>query len=165
LRGEFSRLILSRPCVEAYGEKLGFLPGDASEKIEPYILPMLDLIGHTYSVKDIQGMIRDKIIISRPIAYMRGMTFINDYVVLDEGQNTIAAQMRLLLTRIGENSKIVVTGDTTQSDIDGLNGLTDAIKRLEGIPGIGIVKFTEESVVRSQIIREIEKRYLANNNE
>ena len=159
LRGKYDRLIITRPCVEAYGESLGYLPGTSKEKILPYILPILNIMKQKVDGSYIDNLIKDEIIQIIPFAFLRGWTFDRSFVIADEVQNTVQQQVRLLLTRIGENSKIVCTGDINQSDLGAENGLTDAIDRLNGVEGIGIMKLTEDSIVRNPIIKEIERRY------
>jgi len=161
LKKQFDSLILTRPCVEAYGEKLGSLPGDADDKIAPYMSPMLHLLATKYSNKEIEQWINDKLIVFQPIAFLRGFTFNDCFVVADEMQNATPQQMRLVLTRLGENCKIVVTGAVLQSDIKGINGFSDAMDRLKDIEGIGFVDMPLDSIVRNPLIKTIEKKYLS----
>jgi len=160
LAGRYDKLIFTRPAVEAYGERLGYLPGDADEKIAPYMLPIVSFILDKIDSKFLDNLIKEKRIMTIPLAYMRGMTFSNSFVLLDEAQNCVPQQLRLFLTRLGENSKAVVTGDVNQSDLGINNGLTDIINRLGDIEGLGIHKLTTESVFRSEIVKKIENRYL-----
>ncbi len=162
IRGKYKKLILTRPYVEA-GEHLGFLPGGFNNKIAPFMYPLMEicttLIGDSRAVIE---LIDSGAISVMPMAYLRGCTFSDTFVVADEFQNATIAQTRLLLTRIGNNSKIVITGDTEQSDLHpkaGINGLSDAIKRLNDIPGIQFYEFGPESCVRSGIVSDIEDRY------
>jgi phosphate starvation-inducible PhoH-like protein len=156
---QYGKIIFTRPCIEADGENLGFLPGDLNEKISPYMIPIFDFLSDYMERSDIERMILDGKIITLPLAFMRGTTFKNSFVLLDEAQNTTPKQMKMFLTRIGENCKIVMTGDPKQTDIRGANGLTDIVTRLEGVPDIGIVRFSDEDVVRHEIIKIIEKKY------
>jgi len=159
IRGKYKKMIFTRPCVEAVGENLGFLPGDLNEKIQPYMYPIFNFLSFYLTPQKIDGYVKSEEIITLPLAYQRGVTFSDSFVLLDEAQNTKIDQVHMFLTRIGENCKVVITGDPYQSDIRGVNGLVDACERLEGVPGLGIVKFTEEDIVRSQIVVDIEKRY------
>lgn len=159
LKGEVDRLIFSRPCIEAGGENLGFLPGDFNDKISPYMIPIFDFVSEYLEKGQIEELIRRGIIVTLPLAFQRGITFKNACVVLDESQNTTIQQMKMFLTRIGDNCKILVTGDLNQSDIKGKNGLADAVVRLEDMENVGIIKFTEEDILRNPIVKEIEKRY------
>ena len=157
--GRYSKLIFTRPCVEANGENLGFLPGDLHEKIHPYMYPIFDFLADYLSQKQIEGLIKSENIVTLPLAFQRGMTFKNSFVLLDEAQNTKPDQIRMFLTRIGENCKVVITGDPLQSDIKHKNGLVDACERLVNIDKLGIVEFTKEDIVRHPIVAEIEERY------
>lgn len=157
--GKYNKLIFTRPCVEANGENLGFLPGDLNEKIRPYMYPIFDFLGEYLTQKQIEGYIKSESIVTLPLAFQRGSTFSNAFVILDEAQNTNIGQVKMFLTRIGANCKVVITGDPNQSDIRGPNGLVDAIKRLEGVTGLGIVRFDREDIMRSPIVAEIEDRY------
>ena len=156
---QHGKIIFSRPCIEAEGENLGFLPGDLNEKISPYMIPIFDFLSDYMDKIQIEKMILDGKIMTLPLAFMRGITLRNSFVLLDECQNTTPKQMKMFLTRIGENCKIVMTGDPNQSDIRGANGLTDIVTRLDNIPNIGIVRFGQEDVVRHEIIKIIEKKY------
>lgn len=160
LRGDYSKLILTRPYIEA-GEKLGFLPGSFDDKIAPFMLPLYDIMSKYLTNKQITDLTKDKKIVILPLAYMRGVTFNNSYVVADEMQNSTPQQVRLLLTRLGENSKIVLTGDTNQSDlhITGKNGLEDAIQRLKNIDYVGFVEMLYESNIRDPLVSQIDEKY------
>jgi len=164
MKGRFEKIIITRPVVEA-GENLGFLPGTFEEKILPYITPVMDIIGEHLNIQDIKGMIADGKIVTTPLAFMRGMTFKKAFVLLDEAQNTTPKQMELFLTRIGEGSKMVITGDTRQSDLGQYNGFQDALNILADMKqqghGLEIVTLCSNSVVRHGIIPEISKRYTA----
>lgn len=157
--GHYSKMIFTRPCVEANGENLGFLPGDLNEKIHPYMYPIFDFLSEYLPSKQIEGMMKSEVIMTLPLAFQRGLTFRNSFVLLDEAQNTTPSQVRMFLTRIGENCKIVITGDPEQSDIKKKNGLVDACERLGGVKGLGIVHFTSEDIVRHPIVVEIEEKY------
>lgn len=165
IKGHYERLVFTRPCVEANGEKLGYLPGNPDEKIAPYMIPIFDILSRRTTMKEVNKMINDGKITTLPLAFHRGVTFTDAYVVGDEFQNTIPEQMRMFLTRIGENSKYVITGDITQSDINGnghKDGLTDAIDRFRDEEGFGIIELTSESIVRHPIIKVIEEGYARN---
>lgn len=152
--GGYKQIILTRPAVEA-GEHLGSLPGSIEEKIHPYVYPLYDNMRYFLSKTELDNLIgRDKIKIL-PLAFMRGCSFRNAFVIIDEAQNTRPNQMLCLLTRMDENSKIVITGDRKQTDIRGINGLEDALLRLSGIQGIATVHFTTEDIMRARIIRDI----------
>jgi phosphate starvation-inducible PhoH-like protein len=159
IRGTYKKMIFTRPCVEADGENLGFLPGDLHEKIQPYMYPILDFLSDYLTPQKINYYMQTEEMLTLPLAFQRGMTFRDSFVLLDEAQNTSPKQMRMFLTRIGQNCKVVVTGDPCQSDIKGLNGLVDACQRLDGVPGLGIVEFTEADILRNAIVAHIEKRY------
>lgn len=158
LANEVSKVVITRPIVES-GEKLGFLPGTFEEKISPYLLPLLD------ALEDLVGPVMAKKLLENgkiefaPLAYMRGRTFNNCYVVLDEAQNTTVEQMKLFVTRIGENSQFAINGDMSQSDLkayDGENGLVWITRRLRGVsPDIQVIEFSNRDVVRSQIVKTI----------
>jgi phosphate starvation-inducible protein PhoH and related proteins len=152
------QIIVTRPAVEA-GEHLGFLPGDIGEKYDPYLAPVRDVLNERLGKSHVQALIRAGRIEGLPFAYMRGKTFRDAWVILDEAQNTTPAQMKLFLTRIGENCKVIVNGDETQSDINGKCGLTDAISRVSYIPSVKVVKFTKADVVRSGLCAEILQAY------
>ncbi len=159
IMGKYDKMIFTRPCVEANGENLGFLPGDLNEKIHPYMYPIFDFLSDYLSQKQIEGYIKSESIRTLPLAFMRGVTFRNSFVLLDEAQNTTPDQIRMFLTRIGENCKVVITGDPFQTDIRGTNGLVDACERLKDVNDLGIVKFSKEDIVRNPIVVEIEERY------
>lgn len=157
---EVERIILSRPAVEA-GEKLGFLPGDLKEKIDPYLRPLYDALFDMLPAEKVTQYMESGEIEVAPLAFMRGRTLANAYVILDEAQNTTPTQMKMFLTRMGENSQMVITGDLTQCDLprDISSGLRDAIQKLEGVEGIGVVRFTEDDVVRHKLAARIVKVY------
>lgn len=159
LKGNFDRLVFTRPYVEA-GEKLGFLPGSFDNKFAPFVMPLYEVVSDYLSQDDIKNLIEEKKIIIYPLAYMRGCTLKKAFVVADESQNMSIPQMRMLLTRIGEGTKIVCTGDVEQSDLGAkLNGLSDAINRLQGITGLEFVELGYESCVREKIVADIDQRY------
>ncbi len=156
---QHGKIIFTRPCIEADGENLGFLPGDLNEKISPYMMPIFDFLNDYMDKMTIERMILDGKIMTLPLAFMRGITFRNAFVLLDEAQNTTPKQMKMFLTRIGENSKVVMTGDPNQSDIRGTNGLVDIVTRLDNVPDVGIVKLGMEDVIRHEIVKMVEKKY------
>ena len=157
-RGEIKKIIVTRPAVEA-GENLGFLPGEMEEKIDPYFVPVREALERRLGKGAVEYHLKDKNIEFVPLAFMRGRTFDDAFVILDEAQNTTPRQMKMFLTRIGERSRVVVNGDLKQSDIPGINGLADAIDRLEGVSDIVVHKFTREDVVRSGLAQVIVDAY------
>ncbi|MDF1585362.1 PhoH family protein [Marinimicrococcus flavescens] len=154
------RLILSRPAVEA-GERLGFLPGDLKEKVDPYLRPLYDALQDMLTEGRLATRMENGQIEIAPLAYMRGRTLSNAFVILDEAQNTSPAQMKMFLTRLGENSRMVVTGDPSQTDLPPgtPSGLSDALARLTGIEGIGMVTFDRGDIVRHPLVTEIIEAY------
>lgn len=154
------KIILTRPAVEA-GEKLGFLPGDLQEKVNPYLRPLYDALQEMFGAETFAKMMERGSIEIAPLAYMRGRTLSNAYVILDEAQNTTKEQIKMFLTRLGENSKMVITGDLTQIDLPkGLtSGLKHAVKILKDIDDIGIIKLNERDVVRHPLVQKIVKAY------
>ncbi|MEZ6015268.1 MAG: PhoH family protein [Planctomycetota bacterium] len=161
-RGEVRRLIISRPVVEA-GEHLGFLPGDLQQKLNPYMRPIYDALRDMVEVEDLARLEEAGVIEIAPLAYMRGRTLSNAFVILDEAQNTTIGQMKMFLTRMGEGSFMVVTGDPSQNDLPrGVrSGLMDAVHRLRGFDGIGIAEFEPGDVVRHPLVARIVRAYLA----
>src|SRR6056297_2433651 len=159
-RGEVNRIILTRPAVEA-GEALGFLPGDLAEKVDPYLRPLYDALYEMMNYKKIVSLIEKKIIEVAPLAFMRGRTLNDSFVILDEAQNTTSPQMKMFLTRIGFNSKAVITGDITQIDLPGEkpSGLATVQKILKNIKGIDFVYLSRHDVVRHDLVKEIIKAY------
>ncbi len=155
-RGLVERIVLVRPAVEA-GEQLGFLPGDLQEKIDPYLRPLYDALSDTIGPSRIQRYMTDGIIEAAPLAYMRGRTLNNAFVILDEAQNTTLVQMKMFLTRLGHHSKSVITGDITQIDLDGgkRSGLVCVRSILGGTEGIAFVELTRKDVVRHPLVRRI----------
>jgi len=156
LKQQVSRIVLTRPAVEA-GEKLGYLPGDFETKVQPYLQPLLDALHHLHP--DASGMREAGVIEVSPLAYMRGRTFNDTFMVLDEAQNTTPVQMQMYLTRMGNGSKNVVVGDPSQVDIDGSNGLTDAINRFEEAKHIQTTQLRIADIQRHPAVEEIVRRY------
>ncbi|WFL76563.1 PhoH family protein [Altererythrobacter arenosus] len=161
ITGSVQRLILSRPAVEA-GEKLGFLPGDMKEKVDPYLRPIYDALYDCMPPEQVERRIASGEIEIAPIAFMRGRTLADAFVILDEAQNTTREQMKMFLTRFGQNSRMVICGDPKQVDIPGgdrMSGLADAVGRLEGLEGIAVTRFTAADVVRHPIVGRIVEAY------
>jgi phosphate starvation-inducible PhoH-like protein len=161
ITGSVQRLILSRPAVEA-GERLGFLPGDMKEKVDPYLRPLYDALYDCMPPEQVDRRLASGEIEIAPIAFMRGRTLADAFVILDEAQNTTREQMKMFLTRFGQNSRMVVCGDPRQVDIPGgpgQSGLHDAVARLEGVEGIGVTRFTVADVVRHPIVGRIVEAY------
>jgi phosphate starvation-inducible PhoH-like protein len=159
-KDQVSRIILTRPAVEA-GEALGFLPGELEQKIAPYLRPLYDALRDMLEPEEIERSIARQTIEVAPLAYMRGRTLNNAFVILDEAQNTTTEQMFMLLTRIGPRSKCVITGDVTQIDLppNKRSGVVEALQALENVPGISIVYFNERDVVRHELVRSIITAY------
>ena len=157
---EVKRLILSRPAVEA-GEKLGFLPGDMKEKIDPYLQPLYDALQEMIPPARLQEYMETGIIQIAPLAFMRGRTLNDAVVILDEAQNTTSAQIKMFLTRMGTNTKMIVTGDTTQIDLPASvrSGLVEALRILEGIPGVAFIMMTKKDIVRHRLVTRIVEAY------
>ncbi len=161
ITGSVQRLILSRPAVEA-GEKLGFLPGDMKEKVDPYLRPLYDALNDCLPAEQVERRIASGEIEIAPIAFMRGRTLADAFIILDEAQNTTPSQMKMFLTRFGENSRMVVCGDPKQVDLPGgvnASGLKDAVERLEGVEGIAVSRFGAGDVVRHPIVGRIVEAY------
>lgn len=160
---DISRIILSRPAVEA-GESLGYLPGDLREKIDPYLKPLTDAMHYMISPEKVKSLMERNIIEITPLAYMRGRTLSNSFIILDEAQNATTIQMKMFLTRLGINSKAIITGDITQIDLPNkaFSGLIDANKILQKINGIEFVYFDNKDVVRHKLVTEIVKAYEKN---
>lgn len=160
LGGHVDKIILSRPAVEA-GERLGFLPGDMKEKVDPYMQPLYDALNDFLPGKQVQKMIEEKVIEIAPLAFMRGRTLSNAFVVLDEAQNATSMQMKMFLTRLGEGSRMVITGDRTQVDLPRgtMSGLADAERLLKGISKISFNYFTAKDVVRHPLVAAIIQAY------
>ena len=158
--GKVDRIILSRPAVEA-GERLGFLPGDMQEKIDPYLRPLFDALHDTLPGDQVVRRLTSGEFEVAPLAFMRGRTLTNAFVILDEAQNTTATQMKMFLTRLGENSRMVITGDLSQVDLPpGTRpGLRDAVDTLQDVPGIAFVRFSDADVVRPPLVARIIRAY------
>lgn len=153
-----SQIIITRPMVTA-GQGVGFLPGELDEKFAPFFEPIQNILGPIIGRSHLENLVRSQKIVAKPLDYLRGYTFDNAFVILDEAQNTTTDQMKLFLTRIGQYSRVVVNGDIAQKDIKGLSGLEDATRRLSNCPGVDIVEFTEDDIVRSGLVKEILLRY------
>ena len=160
LQREVKRVVLCRPAVEA-GEKLGFLPGDMAEKVNPYLRPLYDALHDMVDYDKAAEMVERGQVEVAPLAFMRGRTLSNAFVILDEAQNTTSVQMKMLLTRLGRHSKCLITGDITQIDLPRgtSSGLSEAMRLLKGIPGIHMVHFTEEDVIRHPLVSRIIEAY------
>lgn len=161
-QGDCDRIILTRPAVAVDDEKHGFLPGDLNSKMEPWVRPLFDVLNEYYSVKEVKHMLEEQIVEITPLAFCRGRNFKNAWVILDEAQNATPSQVKMLLTRIGVGSKIVITGDIEQTDRRTLdNGLLDLTSKLEKNPvqGIGVCKFEAKDIQRHRIIEHILKLY------
>jgi phosphate starvation-inducible PhoH-like protein len=156
------RLILTRPAVEA-GERLGFLPGDLQQKVDPYLRPLYDALHTLLGQERTAALIEKNVIEVAPLAYMRGRTLADAFVILDEAQNTTTAQMRMVLTRLGENSRMVVTGDPTQVDLPAgvTSGLSEAAEVLEGVEGVAICRLLAGDVVRHPLVQRLVQAYAA----
>ncbi len=157
-----NRIILARPAVEA-GEKLGFLPGDLQEKVNPYLRPLYDALYDMIDAERVERLLERNVIEVAPIAFMRGRTLNDAFVILDEAQNTTTEQMKMFLTRLGFGSKAVITGDVTQIDLPTgkMSGLVEALKVVQGIDGIEVIHFDDRDVVRHQLVQQIVKAYEA----
>ncbi len=160
LEGRVDRIILSRPAVEA-GERLGFLPGDLREKVDPYLRPLYDALFDTMVGEQVTRKLESGEIEVAPLGFMRGRTLANAFVILDEAQNATSTQMKMFLTRLGENSRMVVTGDPSQVDLPKgvASGLTGAERILNGVKGVGVVHFTDMDVVRHPLVTRIVRAY------
>ena len=160
MTGEVDRIILSRPAVEA-GERLGFLPGDAREKVDPYLRPLYDALYDMMPADQVVKRLGSGEIEVAPLAFMRGRTLAHSYMILDEAQNTTPVQMKMCLTRLGENSRMVVTGDPSQVDLPhgARSGLSDAIETLEGVEGITFIRFTDADMVRHPLVTRVVRAY------
>ncbi|MBR1974404.1 MAG: PhoH family protein [Clostridia bacterium] len=156
---QVEKIVLTRPAVEA-GEKLGFLPGDLQEKVDPYLRPLYDALQEMLGLETYGKLMERGVIEVAPLAYMRGRTLSNAFIILDEAQNTTKEQMKMFLTRMGEGSKMVVTGDVTQIDLDGKDsGLVHATKILDGVDGISVCRLTAKDVVRHPLVMRIIRAY------
>lgn len=157
---QIRKIVLVRPAVEA-GESLGFLPGDLQAKINPYLRPLLDALGEMMDYHQLQKYMADDVIEVAPLAYMRGRTLNNAFIIMDEAQNTTISQMKMFLTRMGAHSKVVVSGDATQVDLPAHagSGLNDAMQRLKGIKSIAQIRLTGEDIVRHRLVQAIVEAY------
>jgi phosphate starvation-inducible PhoH-like protein len=164
LNNRVTRIILTRPAVEA-GEKLGFLPGTLQEKIDPYLRPLYDALHDMLDAEKVDRLLEKKIIEVAPLAFMRGRTLNDSFIILDEAQNSTPEQMKMVLTRQGSNSKMVVNGDFTQVDLPSgkKSGLVDALEILKGVEGISFVQFNDRDVVRHSLVMRIVKAYERHN--
>jgi len=160
LEGKVDRIVLSRPAVEA-GERLGFLPGDMKEKVDPYLRPLYDALHDMMPGEQVIRRMGTGEIEVAPLAFMRGRTLAHAYVILDEAQNTTAVQMKMFLTRMGEGTRMVITGDLSQVDLPSgvTSGLRDALETLEGVAGIRVVRFGTRDVVRHPLVARIVDAY------
>jgi len=160
LEKRVEKIVLTRPAVEA-GESLGFLPGDFQEKINPYLTPLYDALYSMLHPDQVRRLIETRVIEVAPLAYMRGRTLQDAFLILDEAQNTRSVQMKMFLTRIGPRTKVVITGDITQIDLpkEDSSGLVDIQNILKDIPGIRFIYFTLEDVVRHELVRKIVEAY------
>jgi len=159
------RIVLVRPAVEA-GEKLGFLPGDMQAKVNPYLRPLFDAMGDMLSFEQIRRFMQNDVIEVLPLAFMRGRTLNSAAIILDEAQNATAMQMLMFLTRLGHHSKMIATGDDSQSDLaDGVaTGFVDAVRRLQGVPGIAVVRLERSDIVRHPLVQRVVEAYGRNGN-
>jgi len=159
-RKEVDRIILSRPAVEA-GERLGFLPGDLREKVDPYLRPIYDALYDVMDARIVERALQTGEIEIAPLAFMRGRTLTNAAIILDEAQNTTSMQMKMFLTRLGENSRMIVTGDPSQVDLPHgqTSGLAEATRLLSGVEGVAQVRFTAEDVIRHELVARIVAAY------
>ncbi|MGE3818979.1 MAG: PhoH family protein [Isosphaeraceae bacterium] len=159
-RGKMKKIVLCRPAVEA-GEKLGFLPGDLEAKINPYLRPLLDALHDLMDYEQIRRYMGNDLIEIAPLAYMRGRTLNDAFIILDEGQNATVPQMKMFLTRMGQNSRIVVTGDVTQVDLPPatVSGLADAAERLGSVPGVAVVRLGKADIIRHPLVQAIVNAY------
>lgn len=157
---EIQRIVLARPAVEA-GERLGYLPGDLQAKVNPYLRPLFDAMHDMISFDQLKRFMQNDVIEVAPLAFMRGRTLNHSLIILDEAQNATVSQMLMFLTRLGHHSKMVVTGDDSQSDLNGreTNGFTDAACRLQGTPGVGVVRLSKTDIVRHALVQQIVRAY------
>jgi phosphate starvation-inducible PhoH-like protein len=164
ITGEKKKIIITRPAINA-DEDHGYLPGCIDQKMEPYLMPIYDSFKKAISVKELKKLQDNKNIEICPFAYMRGRTFEDAYIIADEMQNSTVSQMKMILTRLGENSKLIISGDVDQSDINETNGLTDLLRRIEILfdkcdeSVIDMIKFSDEDIVRSDVVRKVLKFY------
>jgi phosphate starvation-inducible PhoH-like protein len=165
-KGSIDRIVLSRPAVEA-GERLGFLPGDLRDKVDPYLRPLYDALYDMMPAEQVMRRLSNGEIEVAPLAFMRGRTLSNSFVILDEAQNTTPVQMKMFLTRLGEGSRMAVTGDLSQIDLPAGQrcGLADAVETLDAVDGVTIVRFTEADVVRHPLVGRVVRAYEARERE
>ena len=163
---EVKRIILSRPAVEA-GENLGFLPGDLKEKLDPYLQPLYDALRDMIPAEKLNEYLEHRIIEIAPLAFMRGRTLDNAFVILDEAQNSTHQQMKMFLTRMGKSAKFIITGDETQIDLPSKqpSGLLEALKVIKNIKGISVIKLDDKDVIRHELVKKIIKAYKSNQNQ
>jgi phosphate starvation-inducible PhoH-like protein len=159
LAGEIERIIITRPAQEAADEKMGFLPGELDEKIEPYFRPVRDALEERLGSGQLEYLIKSKTIEVRPLAFLRGATLKNAWVIADEMQNATPAGMKMFLTRIGENSRFIINGDPTQKDIPGPSGLVDAVRRIGVLPFVTAIRFHTGDIVRDPVCQAIVEAY------
>lgn len=157
-KGETEKIILTRPAVEAE-ENLGFLPGDLDQKLAPYMIPFKEVLEEFLGASHVAGLIKAGRIEVQPLAYMQGRTFKNCWCILDEAQNTTPKQMKMFLTRLGEDSKTIINGDIRQANIKGDSGLGDALDRVGGHPQVGVIEFQQEDIIRSALAKFIVSQY------
>lgn len=155
---QIEKIILTRPSVES-GRGLGFIPGELSDKFAPYVAPFREILEERLGKSTVEYMLKTGKIDPRPLEYMRGSTFKNAFVVFDEAQNATPAEMKMFLTRIGEDCTVVVNGDVKQKDIHGMSGLEDALNRVGDLPSVRVVQFGKEDIVRSGLVAQIVERY------
>ena len=160
ITGKVEKVVVTRPAVEA-GEKLGFLPGDLSQKVDPYLRPLYDALFQTLGFKETNKLIENNVIEIAPLAFMRGRTLNKSFIILDEGQNTTPEQMKMFLTRFGYGSKVVVTGDLTQIDLpkDIKSGLIHTLDILSELEDVGLVRFSSKDVARHSLVQKIVEAY------
>jgi phosphate starvation-inducible PhoH-like protein len=164
LAGEIERIIITRPAVEAADERLGFLPGEMDEKVEPYFRPVRDALEERLGSGQLEYMIKAKIIEVRPLAFLRGATLKNAWVLADEMQNCTPSGMKMFLTRIGEGSRFIINGDPSQKDIEGPSGLEDAVRRIGRLNFVGLIQFQTSDIVRDPVCRAICEAYETESN-
>lgn len=160
---KYTRIVMVRPAVTVKGEDLGFLPGDIEDKMKPFMMPMIDSLKFFMMNSDVMGLMDSGVIEISPISHMRGRTFNNCIIIFDEAQNSTLSQMKMVVTRIGFNTKLIIEGDVTQSDLDSgdfqSNGLRDAMTRFKGLEGVGICTLGSKDIVRSPILNRIIDTY------
>ena len=157
---KIEKIILTRPAVEA-GESLGFLPGDMKEKVDPYLRPLYDALYEMLGVETVERLMEKQVIEIAPLAFMRGRTLSNSVVILDEAQNSTRSQMKMFLTRMGQNTKMIINGDVSQIDLikKADSGLIEAVRLLKGIPSISLIHLSQDDVVRNPLVQKIIERY------